>query len=204
MKTIKINHTVITFIILLLLFGCSKDSMEEERFKESMQAKVNGRLIVFERAYGSGSFNLDKSCWENFHEISGVNGFQAFSPSDYDKAPPNGQVITLNFIPSMGVGAYKMGLGIYNVSAHYGYYENWTPPDYLNPTYYYQSHYCNDNTSEIYGEEGSITILSTDNNRYKGTFYFTAINTDNYEEIVEVTEGKFEIGNESTHNRPCQ
>ena len=186
----------------MLLFGCGADSMEEERFVGTMEAKINGKLVVFENTYGSGSFNLEKGCYENFDEISGVNGFQSFSPRDYDKAPQEGQVLTLNFNPSMGLETYKMGEGIYNVSAHYGYYENWTPPDYLNPTYYNQSHYCND-IAGIYSEEGSITILSTDNNRYKGTFYFTAINIDSCEEIVVITEGKFEIGQESTQDRPC-
>ncbi len=183
MKTTLLIRSVIIFC-LITCFSCSKDSVDEERFTGTMQAKINGELIVFESASGYGFFDLGKRCSDPFHQISGVNGFGAFSPGDYANAPPDGQLIILNFHPSDGVGTH-------NLSGEYLTYSDWIPPINKNIESYYQYHFCSE-TQTHHVEEGSVTITSTANNRYKGTFHFTATYGcgDN---IVVITEGIFEI-----------
>ena len=77
MKTIKKQlqkQTLIFTLLVTCLFyaSCSSnDDMDEERFNGKMEAIINGRLIVFESASGYGFFNLEQSCYENFHQIIG-------------------------------------------------------------------------------------------------------------------------------------
>ena len=172
MKTTLIIRNIIIFC-LITCFSCSKDSIDEERFKGTMQAKVNGELIVFEGSAGYGFFDLDKGCSDPFHQITG----------DWEFNAPDGHIIVLNFHPSDGIGTHNLN----------GTYLTWEG-EYNNGNNiigYNQYHFCSE-TQTHHMEEGSVTIISTANNKYKGTFHFTA--TDGCgDNIVVITEGIFEI-----------
>ena len=178
MKTIlKFKHVII--FCLLICFGCSKDSLDNERFSGTMQAKINGELIVFESASGYGFFDLANSCSRNFHQIIGSMEYRT----------SDGHTIYLNFNPSQGIGTYNL----------YGEYHTWIG-EYSNYGYngiFYHQNYFVAETQTHHKEIGSVTITSVENDRYKGTFYFNAVyNGEDYHglpNIVNITEGKFEI-----------
>ena len=188
--TLLIRSTLILCIAICL--GCSKDSIDDERFKGTMQAKVNGELIVFERASGYGFFDLENSCNRNFHQITGGMEFRA----------SDGHTIYLSFNPSQGIGTYNL----------FGQYHTWIGEysDFgTNGIFYHQNYFVSE-TQTHHEEIGSVTITSVENDRYKGTFYFTAVyNGEDYyglPNVVNITEGKFEIlaeGHNDYGATPC-
>ncbi len=160
---------LLSTLFFFILFGCSNNSSDnEETFEGYMQAKINGELVLFPQIIGVGHWNSDLGCIEPYHEIYGVKGVMQ----------PDGVSIHLHFSPSQGVGTY-------NPKA---YYQTWT--DYANSRYN-QIHYCPDDDTQ-YEEAGSVTITSTDNNRYKGIFNFTA-SDECGDTVFLITEGEFEI-----------
>ena len=186
MKTTIIFRFVLAFCLLACIY-CSKDvDNEEVTFRGTMEAKINGELIIFDWASGDAYFDLDNSCYKPFHAIQGVRGFEAFSPSDYDKAPPDGQSIHFRFDPFFGLGTYNSGASTVMM------YDNWDGHSNKNIKSYSQWYFDSETQTE-YIEEGFVTIISIENGRIKGTFYFTAVNTMNREEKIFITDGKFEI-----------
>lgn len=120
-------------------------------------------------------------CVMPFHRIFGM----------WEEKVPNGHRITLNFFPSQGVGTYDL-------VASYTKWEEYVEPLWYNSATYYQYHF-NIATQTQIEEVGFVTITSTENNRYKGTFYFTAVNENGtadrlgFPEKFVITDGKFEI-----------
>ena len=174
MKTTKL---LLVLLLSLFFVDCSKsDDDSQDRFEGTMEAKINGELIIFERAHGDGSFNMAEDCIEDFHMVKGVIGF--------DNSSPEGHLINLYFRPSQGLGTYQP-------NATYLTYSNWVDQSVtLISTGYHQYHFCVETQTHTL-EEGSVTITSTENDRYKGTFYFTAVRR--CDKMVVVSEGKFEI-----------
>lgn len=173
----KKTNIIFLLFLSLLFFSCSKnDNDNQDRFEGTMEAKINGELIIFERATGDGSFNMTEDCIEDFHMVRGAIGF--------DNSSPEGHLINLYFRPSQG-------LGIYQPNATYITYSDWYDQSVtLISTGYNQYHFCVETQTHTL-EEGSVTITSTENERYKGTFYFTAVRS--CDATVVITEGKFEI-----------
>jgi len=167
MKTIMGHRFVFLFCILFLLC-CSKDD-DYVRESGTMEARINGKLVIFDSASGYGFFDLDNHCNRNFHQIIGGMEFRA----------SDGHTIYLDFRPSQGIGTYKI----------FGRYHTWVGEysDYGDNGIFYSQN----------EEIGSVTITSVENDRYKGTFYFTAVyNGEDYyglPNVVNVTEGKFDI-----------
>lgn len=179
----KTNHIKIALIIIsfFTFFSCSKDSSDENRFEGTMEAKINGELVTFHSAWGDGSYNLDEGCIEPFYRVFGT----------WEEQVANGHTVILNFYPSQG-------LGTYNPVASYSKWEEFIEPLWYNSATYYQNHFDVE-TQTHFEEVGEVTITSTANNRYKGTFYFTAVNENGdairlgFPEIFVITDGKFEI-----------
>ena len=172
MKTI---FKLITIIYVMSFMNCSKDSISEEPFSGTMQAKINGELVVFDTAYGNSFFDLERSCYEKFHKLFG----------SMENKEGVGHSINLGFSPSQGVGEYSLN----------AQYTIWTGPYYdrNNSVGYGFNHLCN---------EGMVTITSTSNNRYKGVFNFVVKDNECNDTII-VTDGEFEIGQEILYDRPC-
>lgn len=185
---------LLTVLLLVFLFTtCSKKEDDEKiKFQGTMEAKVNGKLVIFEHASGYGFYDLDNHCYKNFHQITGGMEFRA----------SNGHTIYLNFKPSHGIGIYNPN----------GEYHTWLGnySDYGDNGIFYHQNYFVSETQTHSEEIGSVTITSMENDRYKGTFYFTAVyNGEDYyslPNIVNITEGKFEIlaeGHKDYGGTPC-
>jgi hypothetical protein len=54
-----------------------------------------------------------------------------------------------------------------------------------------------------YENSGTITItrFDSENKIYSGTFYFKAVNRDAPNDIIEVTNGRFDVDLNTLHNR---
>ena len=178
-NVLKISFVLI--ITILAISSCSKsdnDVDDDLSFTQgTMEAKINGELIVFDQAGGiAGSFDLENSCNELFEGISG---------SMYIETPDQ-HSIHLRFMPSQGVGTYD------TLATYYkgGGTNELAIPYYKRPSF----NTCRDVSSD-YSEEGEVTITSVENGRYKGTFHFTGWSCDG--EKVIITDGKFDVAQES-------
>ncbi|MEH6538089.1 MAG: hypothetical protein V7719_16935 [Psychroserpens sp.] len=177
MKT-TMMHCFLFLFSLLFLLGCSKDDDNVREFG-TMEARINGELVIFANASGYGFFDLENSCSKNFHQVIGGMEFRA----------SDGHTIYLNFRPSQGIGTYKSN----------GQYHTWVGEysDFGTNGIFYSQNYFVGETQTHHEEIGFVTVTSVENNRYKGTFYFTAVyNGEDYydlPEVVNITEGKFDI-----------
>jgi len=161
-------------LITVLVFACSKSDDSDDSFAGTMEATINGELVVFDYASGAGHFDLDNSCIEPFYRIIGGT----------DDEINDGHAILFDF------DAVHQGVGTYNTYATYiryiGPYNNG-----FNYTVYSSERYCEEDQTD-YMEEGEVTITSTDNNRYQGTFRFN-LSYGCGEDVVVITDGKFDI-----------
>ena len=190
----KTTNIILLMFLLLTVVSCSKsDDDSHDRFEGTMEAKVNGELVKFYSAWGDGSLDMQNKCLRPYHRIFG----------DWEARTSNGHRIVLNFYPSQGIGTY-------NPVATYTKWEEYKEPLSYNSATYNQHHFDVE-TQTHYEEDGVVTITSTGNNRYIGTFYFTAVNENGdairlgFPEEVTITEGKFEIlkeGNNAAYP-PC-
>ena len=165
----------ITFLLFtVLLLACSKSDDSDDSFTGTMEAIINGELVVFDYAHGNGHFDLDNSCIEPFGSITGSTEDQI----------TDGHSISFHF------DALHQGVGTYNTLASYirrsGPYNNG-----FNYTVYSSERYCEEDQT-YYMEEGEVTITSTDNDRYKGTFRFN-LSYGCGDDVVVITDGKFDI-----------
>jgi hypothetical protein len=174
MKTI---NTVLVFFLFLTICSCSKsDDDNQDLFEGTMEARINGELYIFDRASGQASFDLDNGCFKDFHAVTGSIGFDGISSE--------GHSIILYFKPSMGLGSYQP-------YGRYMTYKDWNPSNTLITQGYNQDHFCVETqTHQI--EDGLVTITSTSNGRYKGSFYFTGCDGCCNETVI-ISEGKFDI-----------
>lgn len=173
----------ISFVLIISSFvtlGCSISDNNDDGFSlipGTMEAKINGELIVFDYAGGAGgSFDLENRCRELFIGISG---------NMHMETPDQHQII-LNLMPSQGVGTYDKGSTYYGGGGRYQLATAYYQQPYLNA--------CLDAPTDNDGD-GEVTITSVDNGRYKGTFHFTAWSCDG--EKVVITDGKFDVPKES-------
>ena len=155
-----------------------------------MQAKINGELVVFDSAFGTGYFVDHLKCYQ-IYSIMGI--------SDFDES--YGHSIQLNFDPSNGLEVSFNPLA---------YYETFIGDKSIreNTISYDQLYWAYDSEGRLvpFDLEGSITITSNSNSIYKGTFHFNAAIVrsafeNSLPEKVEVTDGEFEI---SFLPKPCE
>ncbi len=75
----KKTNIIFLLFLSLLFFSCSKnDNDNQDRFEGTMEAKINGELIIFERATGDGSFNMTEDCIEDFSYGKRCDWFRQF------------------------------------------------------------------------------------------------------------------------------
>ena len=148
-----------------MCISCSKDSVDEEQIKGTMQAEINGELIIFDSVAGERSLDLNTG-WSPIHTVRGSIGF-ILNNGGY--TAPNGYIISLYMQPSNGATNYNPHATVL-IKVNY------------NKTGYQQL-----------GDKGSVAIISRENNKYKGTFFFTAYNNRDSTDILRITKGKFEI-----------
>jgi len=167
---------------LLTFFCCSKDSLEEDPYQGTMEAKINGELVIFDRAMGEGSIYFPQDCMGSINKI--IREVYTEEISNGEKVV-SGHLIFLYLDTSLGTGTYN---------PHALYIRKLTSYKMAG---YYQFHINSEH--QTIEEEGEVKITSTANNRFKGTFRFTAVNENLDSEtlglpnIVVVTEGKFDI-----------
>jgi hypothetical protein len=167
--TLKFGHVII--FCLLICFGCSKDSVEEEIGSNygTMQAKIQGANTTL-RPYSSVTeFYTNGSIG-----VFGLNCDELIS-------------ISLKFPDSIGtfsfIADWDYERGIIGVlEAEGGFF-----PCVSMNTYYTSKKY--------YAIDGTVTITETNSNIVKGTFNF--IGENSLGETRTVTDGAFNITRES-------
>ena len=117
----QLLYRIAIILYLIACFSCGKDSIEEERFIGTMQAKVNGELIVFERAGGYGFFDLNIRCSDPFHQINGTIGFDAVKHlvlCRIERRPPRLDMTIYPYLPKAQVAVPSPeGFEVANVPA---------------------------------------------------------------------------------------
>lgn len=169
------NNKALYFLLasfsLTLIVGCNRLVEEDDFFKGTMQARINGDLIVFGEAYGNRSLS-----WEDF-TLSGIINIVGLTDQR-----ASGYEIQVGFPsnPAMGV--------IYHPNCMFrpwvgNYY------DYQQTAYFTRSE-----ISENERFSSTLTFSSVNDKRFKGAFSFTAYLVDKaLKDSVVVREGKFEI-----------
>ncbi len=169
MKT-KILVKLIVIFCLGVFMGCLIPDKDEENFKGTMQAQINGNLINFNEAYGDRRLSWDGS-WSGIINIVGITDMKV-----------SGHEIQIGYpyYPMTGISYHP-----------YCLYRPWIGNYYE----YKQTAYITNAANSDYSEfTSTLTFTSVVSGRYKGTFSFTAFIVDeNLKDSVVVRDGKFEI-----------
>lgn len=170
MKTQILSKLIVIFCFGIFI-SCGILNQDEDNLKGTMQAKINGKLIIFNEAYGDRILEEDWT-WSEILEIVGKTDL---NDSGYEIQ------IGFPFNPIKG-----------NIYHPFCMYRPWIGNyyNYNNPTAYLTKRMNPE------GLEFSSTVIFTSiaNNRYIGTFSFTAyIVSENLNDSIVVTDGKFEI-----------
>ncbi len=170
------KHKFLTRLIILFYCGlftsCGFLDEDDKYFNGTMQARVNDELILFDQAYGERILTWD---WE-WTDIQFIVG-----ETDMNKSGAEIK-ISFSFVPITGTTfhpscTYITWTGNYNDNNLNAYYTKRMPE-----------------TSQGTQFSSSIVLTSVTNNRYEGTFSFTAYDNEQYPtDSVVVTNGKFEI-----------
>lgn len=154
----------------MIFFSCSKPNGDDDYFKGTMQARINGELIIFDEAYGDRRLGWD-GIWSGINNIVGITD-RKVSGYEIQIVFPLNQMKGVLYHPSC---MYRPWIG-----------------DYYN---YNQTAYITKAINSANAEfSGTLTFSSVENNRYKGTFSFTGFISDPIlKDSIVVTEGKFEI-----------
>ncbi|KAF0236425.1 MAG: hypothetical protein FD181_2734 [Prolixibacteraceae bacterium] len=168
MKT-NIQNILVIIFFTGVFTGCSFLN-EEDNFNGTMDARINDNLIIFDEAYGNRRLGEDLK-WSGILYIVGMT-----------KMDVSGYEIQIDFPlnPTKGITYHTSCMFRTWIGNYY---------DYKQTAYITKS--TNSNNSEY---TSTITFTSLENQRYKGTFSFTAnLVTDNQHDSVVVTNGNFEI-----------
>lgn len=163
--TLKVRHVII--FCLLICFGCSKDSVEEEIGSKygTMQAKINGTMTSLRPLSPVSEFYTNGSIG-----VGGLNCDELLG-------------ISLQFPDSIGtysfVADYDQYRGIFGVLTADG---TFFPCVSMNVPYTYKRYYA---------IEGTVNITETSSSIVKGTFNF--IGENSVGETRTVTDGAFNI-----------
>jgi len=166
----KILPKLICILSVGIFISCSILKEDEDNFKGTMQAQINGELIIFDEAYGDRILGEDLE-WSGIHYIVGktdlkVSGYEI--QIDFPQNPMKG----ITYHPSC---MYRPWIGNY-----YDY----------NQTAYITKAVNSENSAF----KSTLSFISVENNRYKGTFSFTAfIVNENLKDSIDITDGQFEI-----------
>lgn len=183
---------VLIFTGLLLLASCSKDSdggdgiadpddIVDPRFFGSMEAKINGKLKVWEAAAAIGYAECG---WDGCVAPSCLRSFQSGGVGG-----PDSVTISINF--------YIEDPEEYGCDMEAGYViENLTLPE--SRIIYSTRDICEEedpSTPRYFCNDWTFSISQARTNIYRGTFSFIATRNCAQDSIV-ITEGKFEIKSE--------
>ncbi|MBD0823474.1 DUF6252 family protein [Aestuariibaculum marinum] len=171
--------------LLLSFLSCSNN--DNEIYRSTGEANINGEKIIFDESSGSGgTFNFEKSCQEGEFDVISL-GF--YLPNETK------HLIFLHFTPSNGAERYELtSLGNNWISYTYFNEEYFQYPGDLDEYYTTRAECIEDGSVPI--NNGYIEITSIDNDRYIGNFEFSA-NLVDCGKTVTVTNGKFDAGQET-------
>ncbi|GAP69556.1 hypothetical protein BA6E_1216 [Bacteroidales bacterium 6E] len=167
----RILFKLMFIFFLLVLAGCSKLNEEDDYFKGTMQARINGELVIFDEAYGDRRLSWEDFTWSGIINIVGLTD-QRVSGYEIQIGFPNNPSTGILYHPHC---MYRPWIGNYH--------------EYRQTAYITKSEDAGNQYSS-----STLTFTSVDNKKYTGTFSFTAYIVDSLlKDSVVVTEGKFEI-----------
>ncbi|WNM19103.1 DUF6252 family protein [Flavobacterium capsici] len=173
MKTIKKISLVLFAALAVSLSSCSSDggSGGGTAGAGTIKAKVNGSWVTTPELTTAATHS------GNFLHIQGTAG------------DTSSKSFSVNVIAFDGVGTYDIGGGVSGLGAANATY-NETIVNISNPM---ASDYSNWSAPYDGGAKvGEVTVTEITETNVKGTFYFTAKNTDD-NSTKEITEGSFNI-----------
>ena len=174
MKTMKQFGLMLTLVMATLLSSCSSDDNGGgggTAGAGTIKAKVNGSWVTTPELTTAASQSM------NFLHIQGTAG------------DVSSKSFSINIIAFDGVGTYDIGGGSSGLGAANATY-NETTVNISNPL---ASEYSNWNAPYEGGDKvGEITVTEITETNVKGTFFFSAKNTDD-NSMKQITEGSFNI-----------
>ena len=196
------KHTILAFLILFLT-SCSKD--DDNTLQDQLPLAtttgantagcyINGELLIpkngINSASGFATYGLEYVVGPQFNP-SFDDYFCLWIANRKDK----------NYMLYIYIPTLISGVGDYNIGQSNGNTESDGPnnPDILvfikNADNTYKTFYSSNNSGII-----SITRFDYANKIYSGTFSCTLYNKDNVSEIIQVTDGRFDIGIATLNN----